>query len=230
MPIENPSSSNHGTRTFSLDSLTAALEQVQALHEISADLIAENVFGQPAEHGQGEPIILTAVATLEEDGDGGLEPNWLLEGGTAELLAGMALLVADNAPHLCDDDGSARVYTHADPTEVARLELEIEQLRLSLTMNDCASVEDECVRTENRQLNAEIEWLRAENARLGGLKPEGPPRPPNGDGVPRYGLRWNGPQQPIAVPMDDGYWTPWHLADRLRQERDNLLEAGAHLL
>lgn len=121
MPIENRSSSNHGTRTFTLDSLKAAIEQVQALHEISADLIAENIFSQPAQHDQGGPIMLTAVATLEEDGDGGLEPNWLLEGGTAELLAGMTLLVADNAPHLCDDDGSAQVYTHADPAEVERL-------------------------------------------------------------------------------------------------------------
>lgn len=120
MPTENRSSSKHATRTFTLDSLTAALEQVQALHEISADLIAENVFGQPAQQGQGEPIRLTAVATLEEDGDGGLEPNRLLEGGTAELFAGMTLLVADNAPHLCDDDGSAQVYTHADPAQVER--------------------------------------------------------------------------------------------------------------
>lgn len=30
--------------------------------------------------------------------------------------------------------------------------------------------------------------------------------------LPRYGIRWNGPQGPIAVPMPDGYWTPWHLA------------------
>jgi hypothetical protein len=73
-----------------------------------------------AQQGQGEPIRLTAVATLEENGDGGLEPNWLLEGGTAELLTGMTLLVADNAPHLCDDDGSAQVYTHADPIQVER--------------------------------------------------------------------------------------------------------------
>jgi hypothetical protein len=75
---------------------------------------------QEAKQVQGEPIMLTAVATLQEDGDGGLEPNWLLEGGTAELLAGMTLLVADNAPHLCDDDGSAQVYTHADPVQVER--------------------------------------------------------------------------------------------------------------
>jgi hypothetical protein len=44
------------------------------------------------------------------------------------------------------------------------------------------------------------------------IQPELPPRPPEGDGLPRYGLRWDGPDQPVAVPMDDGYWTPFHLA------------------
>lgn len=28
----------------------------------------------------------------------------------------------------------------------------------------------------------------------------------------RYGIEWDGPRNPIAVPMDDGYWTPWHVA------------------
>lgn len=54
-------------------------------------------------------------------------------------------------------------------------------------------------------LLAEIEQLR-------GITPEFPPRPPNGEGLPRYGLRWTSPTEPLAVPMDDGYWTPWHLA------------------
>lgn len=31
--------------------------------------------------------------------------------------------------------------------------------------------------------------------------------------APRFGIRWNGPSWPLAVSMDDGYWTPWHLAD-----------------
>lgn len=49
------------------------------------------------------------------------------------------------------------------------------------------------------------------------LRPELPPVPPACDGLeastlPRYGLRWNGPTQPLSVPMVDGYWTPWHLA------------------
>ena len=28
----------------------------------------------------------------------------------------------------------------------------------------------------------------------------------------RFGIEWTGPKTPIAVHMDDGYWTPWHLA------------------
>ncbi|WP_263227526.1 hypothetical protein [Pseudomonas alabamensis] len=66
MPTENRSSSKHGNRTFTLDSLTAALEQVQAFHEISADLIAESIFSQPAQHGQGSPILLPEGYMLVE--------------------------------------------------------------------------------------------------------------------------------------------------------------------
>lgn len=61
-----------------------------------------------------------------------------------------------------------------------------------------------------------VAQLLAENERLKGLQPELPPRLPEGSGLPRFGLRWNGPQQPLAVPMEDGYWTPWHLADQLK--------------
>jgi hypothetical protein len=28
----------------------------------------------------------------------------------------------------------------------------------------------------------------------------------------RYGIESAGPKDPIAIPMDNGYWTPWHLA------------------
>lgn len=31
--------------------------------------------------------------------------------------------------------------------------------------------------------------------------------------LPRYGLSWNGPSEPLAVPLDNGYWTPWHLPE-----------------
>ena len=30
--------------------------------------------------------------------------------------------------------------------------------------------------------------------------------------IVRYGLKWNGPKDWICTPMDDGYWTPWHIA------------------
>lgn len=60
--------------------------------------------------------------------------------------------------------------------------------------------------------------LLAQLEQLRGLHPAVPPRPPEGNGLPRYGLRWNGPQQPLATPMDDGYWTPWHLANELRKD------------
>ncbi|MCO7610951.1 Lar family restriction alleviation protein [Pseudomonas chlororaphis] len=62
--------------------------------------------------------------------------------------------------------------------------------------------------------------LLAQLEQLRGLRPAIPPRPPEGNGLPRYGLRWNGPQQPLATPMDDGYWTPWHLANELRKDAE----------
>ena len=103
MPTENRSNSNHGTRTFTIDSLTAALEQVQALHEISADLIAENVFGQPAQQGQGEPVAWLAKT---------------LKGGLAGTLGFVRPYNRLN-PDLYE--GPFPVFRHADPAEVERL-------------------------------------------------------------------------------------------------------------
>src|SRR5690349_14633585 len=42
---------------------------------------------------------------------------------------------------------------------------------------------------EQKRLQGEIERLR-------GIQPELPPMPPAGKGLPRYGIRWNGPQSP----------------------------------
>lgn len=63
---------------------------------------------------------------------------------------------------------------------------------------------------------AAILALIADNERLRGITPAAPPRPPEGSGLPRYGLRWNGANTPLAVQMDDGYWTPWHLAEQIK--------------
>ena len=68
--------------------------------------------------------------------------------------------------------------------------------------------------------------LLAEIDQLKGIQPGFPPRPPEGEGLPRYGLRWNGPQQPLATPMDDGYWTPWHLADQINSENERYRKYG----
>lgn len=67
---------------------------------------------------------------------------------------------------------------------------------------------------ERDQLKAQVDVLSAKAERLRGIKPELPPYPSeNYEGkLPRYGIKWNGPTSPLAVPMDDGYWTPYHLA------------------
>lgn len=66
---------------------------------------------------------------------------------------------------------------------------------------------------EVSKVRDELNFLRGRVTELEGLRPELPPMPPEGKGLPRYGIRWNGPQQPLAVPMADGYWTPHHLAE-----------------
>lgn len=106
----------------------------------------------------------------------------------------------------------------------------VDKLKLKALAERVATDRRFCADEHHRELAAGVTSLLTEIEMLIGLRPEWPPRPPNGEGLPRYGLRWNGPQQPLAVPMADGYWTPWHLAERLREDRDGLLEAGSHLL
>ena len=53
-----------------------------------------------------------------------------------------------------------------------------------------------------------VKYVRADTLPL----PVLPPFPPEGEGMPRYGLQLNGPESPVTVLMDDGFWTPWHLA------------------
>ena len=60
---------------------------------------------------------------------------------------------------------------------------------------------------------SEIEALRAQVAALKGCVPELPEPLYAGNHLPRFGIRWNGPTEPLCVPMDDGYWTPWHYAE-----------------
>ncbi|MGB4485791.1 MAG: hypothetical protein WBI95_09825 [Pseudomonas veronii] len=75
-------------------------------------------FEKPAAQPQGEPVAFTAVGVLRDDGDGGLVPEWILEGGTAELWAGAVLLIADEDQDLCAEDGHCELY-RASPEQPA---------------------------------------------------------------------------------------------------------------
>jgi hypothetical protein len=92
------------------------------------------------------------------------------------------------------------------------------------------SEKDACLRYVAAANPATVLALIAEIEKLKGLSPSLPPRPPEGDGLPRFGLRWNGPGNPLAVSMDDGYWTPWHLADQLKAENEVLVSAMNEIL
>jgi hypothetical protein len=82
------------------------------------------------------------------------------------------------------------------------------------------SVMIECARAQRDH----VDELRAEVARLKGIYPDRPAIYSAGD-LPRYGIRWNGPTQPIATPMYDGYWTPHHLAEQARESAEARLTA-----
>lgn len=78
------------------------------------------------------------------------------------------------------------------------------------------SADNDALRVEVARLTAERDALAG---RLSGLRPEFPPMPPDGAGLPRYGLLWPPAGTftgPLATPMADGYWTPWHLAEAER--------------
>jgi hypothetical protein len=83
------------------------------------------------------------------------------------------------------------------------------------------------------QYASERDALKRQVEELEGLKPELPPYPPDGEGLSRFGLRWNGPKEPLAVPMPGGYWTPWHLAEAERAQanewRARLIDAQKDL-
>lgn len=94
------------------------------------------------------------------------------------------------------------------------------QAEVAMLKDECASISAEfglppTIRPSEGEIRRMLDgWkeARAEVERLRGLVPELPPRAPDGGGLPRYGLYWRGPTDPLSVPMESGYWTPWHLA------------------
>ena len=102
---------------------------------------------------------------------------------------------------------------------VERLRHDVEVLRAEV------KAAEDLLLAERRKTEA----AEARIAELEGLRPELPYPPflgaPMPEGMPRYGLRYNGPTEPLAVPMPDGYWTPWHVANA----RAEAAEADAKL-
>ena len=83
-----------------LEVLRAAVKELETMRDARVD----------AKLAQGEPVAFSAVGVLRDDGDGGLVPEWILEGGTAELWAGAVLLIADEDQELCAEDGHCELY------------------------------------------------------------------------------------------------------------------------
>lgn len=57
------------------------------------------------------------------------------------------------------------------------------------------------------------------------------PQPAQGEheqpALERYGIEWRGPHMPIALPMPDGYWTPWHIAEAALKQRTSERQTNA---
>ncbi|WAK44829.1 hypothetical protein [Pseudomonas phage PseuP_224] len=69
------------------------------------------LLAKPAEQHQSEPILIQAVAVTRQSDDG-MYLEWLLEGGISEMESpGQVLFAMPEANDLCDEDGSAEIYT-----------------------------------------------------------------------------------------------------------------------
>lgn len=62
-----------------------------------------------------KPVQVDYVAVMRDNGEGGVEPEWTMEGGTAELMAGMYLCCVDGGA-LLFEEGSGELY--AAPSQV----------------------------------------------------------------------------------------------------------------
>lgn len=114
---------------------------------------------------------------------------------------------------------------HADKTQAQRDNAwqELREIREAIGANPEESTADEV-----RRVVAERDKALAQVEQLKGIKPELPPFPPQGDGLPRFGIKWNGEYEPISTPMDDGYWTPYHLAAAQNAELADDVEGLTH--
>mgnify|MGYP001374979456 CR=1 FL=1 len=72
---------------------------------------------------------------------------------------------------------------------------------------------------ENIILKAKIAEQEKEIEKLKGIKPGFYVNDNLSDNdLPRYGIRWHSKEEPIATPMSDGYWTPFHIANHIIEQ------------
>lgn len=134
----------------------------------------------------------------------------------AEILAAaqkpfdpdVAKAIRDNWRKLFDDD------TFSQPAQG-------EQFRMSQAAADAAhSIKVGEVLTQE-QWDGVCAFVREQDGIIRAFREQ---RSCEGSELPaleRYGIEWRGPHMPIALPMPDGYWTPWHIAEAALKEREH---------
>lgn len=219
------------------DALSKALDLCDELPELPGDVVRDGwlravdelraLLAKPAEQHQGEPVAAFIMPSNESNYGFGY-----VDGTCIQSLRGYR----DHLEEIVDSIPEGPLYTRPAEQPVLASDqwpkLEKPALvgagRFSIGLSARLVVEaaqrhyEYETTPENETLHIatgeNFLALLAQLEQLRGLRPAVPPRPPEGNGLPRYGLRWNGPQQPLATPMDDGYWTPWHLANELRKD------------
>jgi hypothetical protein len=118
---------------------------------------------------------------------------------------------------LCADifmDGSWNLYTDCALPDLDGVSL-LQDIRDKIELYEQLA-ESEKLRIESIEAwSSHLDKAQAKIELLEGIKPELPPRPPTGilaPILPRYGIKFNGENQPLTTPMLDGYWTPYHIA------------------
>ena len=112
-----------------------------------------------------EPVQVDYVAVMRADGDGGLEVEWLLEGGTAELMNGMYLCCVGGGT-LLFEGGSGQLY--AAPVSEAKeqgVAMPAELDRAFITGESCDGVYRVVIKSETlKEMQAVHNWIARLNA------------------------------------------------------------------
>lgn len=110
IPVHSPSMESTPPPCISLD-LKWSESEIQEFKDLDVSGFELNIIPtyRPAPVAKFKgPYEIGVVGILRSDGDGGLVPDWTLEGGTAELWEGALLLVSTE--NLTDEEGGGQVY------------------------------------------------------------------------------------------------------------------------